>query len=462
MDVRCDQCETEYEFDAALVSQRGTTVKCTHCGHQFRVFPVSNEGLPELWSVRTAAGNQLTFRSLKELQAAIAARRVGPDDALSRGDDPPRPLSAIAELTTFFGDEAAPSLGSPALRSGSYSPPADGAGLQPDSPSRDSSSPNAPDLLVSTLGALPTSVRDSMPDDDDIPVESRFSSQRRAGARWIAGLVVIGLAVLLGGTVGRQYIARFAKVARQSPETRDQRVADFVEHGRRELDDGHLDRAERSFTDAISLAPRDPLVLAELARLEVVRADLKWLALRLIEPQNAELHRTLQTELREQIERAEQAVQRARARGAEPRTLLRNRVDLARIKGDLAQARRLVGPVAENAHLPENAYALATLDLADRAPVWSTVLDRLRLSSARTRDAGRARVALVYALVRAGHHEQAELELGKSKGRARPELLSELTQFVRRELAGRADGGAAELGDGGDEASRRARGAGPR
>ena len=37
MDVQCERCKTEYEFDDALVSGRGTTVRCTNCGHQFKV-----------------------------------------------------------------------------------------------------------------------------------------------------------------------------------------------------------------------------------------------------------------------------------------------------------------------------------------------------------------------------------------------------------------------------------------
>ena len=39
MDVRCERCNTEYEFDDALVSERGTTVKCTNCGTCFEVCP---------------------------------------------------------------------------------------------------------------------------------------------------------------------------------------------------------------------------------------------------------------------------------------------------------------------------------------------------------------------------------------------------------------------------------------
>ena len=38
MDVTCDRCGTEYEFEEPLVSTRGTTVKCTDCGHLFKVY----------------------------------------------------------------------------------------------------------------------------------------------------------------------------------------------------------------------------------------------------------------------------------------------------------------------------------------------------------------------------------------------------------------------------------------
>ena len=47
MDVRCGRCSTEYDFDDALVSERGTTVKCTNCGHQFKVYPGGAAGAPD-------------------------------------------------------------------------------------------------------------------------------------------------------------------------------------------------------------------------------------------------------------------------------------------------------------------------------------------------------------------------------------------------------------------------------
>src|SRR3954463_1477465 len=102
MDVRCNRCGTEYEFDDALISERGTTVKCTNCGLQFKVYPVHHSGGPQRWGVRTAQGRELVFTSLRELQRGIADRKVGPSDMLTRGQKPPRPLSSIAELEPFF------------------------------------------------------------------------------------------------------------------------------------------------------------------------------------------------------------------------------------------------------------------------------------------------------------------------------------------------------------------------
>jgi predicted Zn finger-like uncharacterized protein len=103
MDVRCERCSTDYDFDDALISERGTTVKCTQCGHQFRVYPRTAIGLPERWVVRASGGREQVFSSLKELQRAIAQGQVSADDYLSRGSQAARRLASIAELEPFFG-----------------------------------------------------------------------------------------------------------------------------------------------------------------------------------------------------------------------------------------------------------------------------------------------------------------------------------------------------------------------
>lgn len=115
MYVKCERCQTEYEFDDALVSERGTTVKCTNCGHQFKVRREAKAGSgagEDRWVVTIVsqgpggpAGKDLVFTSLKELQRAILAKLVGRADTLARGDTPPRPLHSIAELTPFFDEK---------------------------------------------------------------------------------------------------------------------------------------------------------------------------------------------------------------------------------------------------------------------------------------------------------------------------------------------------------------------
>ena len=107
MDVRCARCGIEYEFDDALISERGTMVRCTECGHQFRVHPshvIPAE--PDEWRVITVSGRTIVFRTLRELQQGISQGEVGRDATLLRGRLPPRPLGSIAELDPFFPTRA--------------------------------------------------------------------------------------------------------------------------------------------------------------------------------------------------------------------------------------------------------------------------------------------------------------------------------------------------------------------
>ena len=103
MDVTCDHCKTRYEFDAALVSSRGTTVKCTQCGHEFRVHRPAGVPTLDQWAVRTVDGRDLVFHAMRELQAAITSGDISPDDLLLPGDGgEPRRLGRIEELDVFF------------------------------------------------------------------------------------------------------------------------------------------------------------------------------------------------------------------------------------------------------------------------------------------------------------------------------------------------------------------------
>src|SRR5450432_3906950 len=102
MEITCKRCQTEYDFDDALVSERGTTVRCTNCGEQFKVFRSHVSAIPERWVVQRRDGRELVFTNLRDLQRAITNLQVGRHDTLTRGSGPARPLGAIAELEPFF------------------------------------------------------------------------------------------------------------------------------------------------------------------------------------------------------------------------------------------------------------------------------------------------------------------------------------------------------------------------
>jgi predicted Zn finger-like uncharacterized protein len=106
MDVTCDRCATRYEFDEALVSSKGTTVKCTNCGHQFKVHRAQGALQLDGWTIRTTDGKELYFGAMRKLQAAISNGAITRDDILiPRDGGEPRRLSRIEELQSFFHEE---------------------------------------------------------------------------------------------------------------------------------------------------------------------------------------------------------------------------------------------------------------------------------------------------------------------------------------------------------------------
>ncbi|HXN32963.1 MAG TPA: zinc-ribbon domain-containing protein, partial [Polyangiaceae bacterium] len=140
MDVQCERCKTEYEFDDALVSGRGTTVRCTHCGHQFKVRrSEAGDAAGDRWVVQTGTGQHLTFLTLRELQRAILAKQVARHDLLILGEAPPRALREITELEPFFDGRASSRPPPAAANSVAYHPPA-----APPAPSRRTQSLHAP------------------------------------------------------------------------------------------------------------------------------------------------------------------------------------------------------------------------------------------------------------------------------------------------------------------------------
>jgi predicted Zn finger-like uncharacterized protein len=112
MDVTCNRCGTVYEFEEGLISTTGTTVKCTQCGHLFKVHrpsPLPPAGglhgiaiEPSRWRVRRVDGSTHTLDSLADLSNLINAGQFGADDEISRTGQIWKRLGEIAELSSLF------------------------------------------------------------------------------------------------------------------------------------------------------------------------------------------------------------------------------------------------------------------------------------------------------------------------------------------------------------------------
>ncbi|MDB4955887.1 MAG: family finger-like protein [Myxococcales bacterium] len=148
MDVRCEKCQTEYELDESRLKPGGVTVKCTNCGHMFKIrkrtntnvgVPVvaertrPNSSKPPLpgeapgradsvlggaeagteaperqWLIRLPNGEQKSCRELATLQQWIVAGVATRDSLISRSGKTWKRLGDIAELSQYFtiADEA--------------------------------------------------------------------------------------------------------------------------------------------------------------------------------------------------------------------------------------------------------------------------------------------------------------------------------------------------------------------
>ncbi|HEX7501077.1 MAG TPA: zinc-ribbon domain-containing protein, partial [Polyangia bacterium] len=114
MDIRCGRCQSESQVEDANVSDLGTEVRCSDCGH---VFLVKRQGSAAstantsrepkgksagTWVIETEAGRPLRLRDLTTLHKWIIERRVGREDRLARDGAPWQRLGDVAQLVPFF------------------------------------------------------------------------------------------------------------------------------------------------------------------------------------------------------------------------------------------------------------------------------------------------------------------------------------------------------------------------
>src|SRR5262245_12562612 len=114
MDVRCEKCGTEYEFDENRIGANGVTVKCTACGFVFKVRRPSRTAPPRAtttigkgpqgkeWLVKKPDGRMIAFRELTTLQKWIVEGRINRDDEISKNGETWKRLGNILELEPFF------------------------------------------------------------------------------------------------------------------------------------------------------------------------------------------------------------------------------------------------------------------------------------------------------------------------------------------------------------------------
>jgi|HubBroStandDraft_1064217.scaffolds.fasta_scaffold08727_2 predicted Zn finger-like uncharacterized protein len=484
MDVRCERCSSEYEFDDALVSGRGTTVRCTSCGHQFKVRRFE-DGAPaaDRWTVKTAEDHDLTFFSLRDLQQAISSKRVRRDDILIQGGGRPRALGSITELEPFFGGRASvPPTPAPMSRTAAPGP-VDAMvfpkrarawdaqnSVNPFVPSTSTpatSSPEPPTEKIGTLRPPPNAAAapppatliyprqarpmppatvpvqrqdrpESLVDDLGEPRPRLPSSEesywvappRRRVGGWVVVLALLIAVAVVGWATVKPYLTAHESVAAAHLDARAQ---SFLADGESALAEGNVDVSQEDFDKASVLAEKDARVLLDQARLAAVKADVPWLKLRVLPPDATDELRMTRAQLDENVVRARRAADEAETAAPDDVAAIRAKIDAVRLAGDLRAARADVPKILARAAQPETAYVLAAIDLAEPEPLWATVIERLRLAVAGEVSAGRARAALIYALARSGDTDGARSELAKLDALPRPfPLLPGLHAFVER------------------------------
>ncbi len=97
MDIRCERCLTEYELADDSVSEVGTNVQCTKCGHTFLA-----RRPPREWVLETARGEIHRFAGLAPVQRWIVERKATRSDRISRGGRPFLRLEQVEELIPFL------------------------------------------------------------------------------------------------------------------------------------------------------------------------------------------------------------------------------------------------------------------------------------------------------------------------------------------------------------------------
>ncbi len=127
MDIRCERCQAEYEFDESRLPEGGLTVRCAACGHVFKVLRARPPATGPL-ELRRAGVPLAVAPDLATVAQWIAERRLLPSDEVSSGGSLLRRLVDLPELARAFppppvaAAPAAPALGEPFHPAGLHLP----------------------------------------------------------------------------------------------------------------------------------------------------------------------------------------------------------------------------------------------------------------------------------------------------------------------------------------------------
>jgi tetratricopeptide (TPR) repeat protein len=256
-------------------------------------------------------------------------------------------------------------------------------------------------------------------------MEDDYYPPRRKGfGRVVVAIVVILAAAILALAAEKHFrvLERVEAAFRGGPaETEaDPRAAAFLTEGERALVTGDLDAAQSAFDKASVLTNGDGRVALGLARVAAAKADIAWLKLRLLSSDSADEARVLRGALTDHAAASMRAAQDALAANANDPQAIAAKIDAMRLAGQADAARSFVVAVYGKSTEPEIAYVLAALEMTQTPAPWPSIVDRLRLAAGSEWDPGRARSALVYAMVRAGDLPGARSEMGRLEGLARP------------------------------------------
>ncbi len=97
MEVRCERCNARYAVDDGLVDETGLAVRCSKCGHTFRV-----QRTPRGWRVRGRAGDVYPVPDSAMLQRWVVEGRLKREDEVSADGGPWTQAGKIKDLEPFF------------------------------------------------------------------------------------------------------------------------------------------------------------------------------------------------------------------------------------------------------------------------------------------------------------------------------------------------------------------------